>query len=167
MLEAYSTVAVAPRYALGSALRLYLTLAARDPRCMKEGVAPLVARLLLCGVFIPAAVSKAFNWDANASYMASRGMPLVPLMLGAALAIESVGTICLVIGWRARIAASVMAVYLVPVSLVFHTLLGTQFLKNAGIAGGLIMIAVYGPGRLSLDAWRYSTRTDAPVGSRR
>ncbi len=119
---------------------------------IRDGVLPLLARLAMCGIFVPAALSKAFGWEANASYMASRGVPLVPVLLAGALAIESVGTICLVLGYRARLAALVMAIYLVPVSLVFHDFGGTQFLKNLGLIGGLLMVAAHGAGRLSLDA---------------
>jgi putative oxidoreductase len=111
---------------------------------------PLVARLLLIVVFVPAAISKATSWDANASYMASRGIPLVPIALALSLAIEAAGSMCLVLGWRAREAAAVMAVYLVPVTLYCHDFFGTQFNKNLGIIGGLMMIAAYGPGRWAL-----------------
>ena len=121
---------------------------------IREGVLPLVARVTLSGIFIPAAIAKAFNWDSNASYMASHHMPMVPFMLACALAIEAVGTACLLLGFRARLAALVLAAYLVPVSLVFHNFMGTQFLKNAGIFGGLLMVAAYGPGKLALDARR-------------
>ena len=121
---------------------------------LREGVAPLLARILLCGIFIPAAISKAVAWDGNASYMASRGLPLIPVLLAAALVIEAAGTICLLLGWRARVAAAVMAAYLVPVTFACHDLLGTKFHKNAAIIGGLVMIGAYGPGRLSLDARR-------------
>ena len=121
---------------------------------LRDGIAPLFARLLMSGIFIPAAYSKAFAWDANAGYMASRGLPLIPVLLAASLVIETVGTICLLVGYRARLAAAVMAAYLVPVTFACHDLLGTQFLKNLGIVGGLVMVAAYGPGRLSVDARR-------------
>ena len=121
---------------------------------LREGIAPLVARIAISGIFIPAAISKAFAWDGNVSYMASRGLPMIPVLLAASLVIEAAGTLCLLLGYRTRLAAAVMAAYLVPVTFACHDLLGTQFLKNAGIIGGLVMIAAYGPGRLSLDARR-------------
>jgi len=113
-------------------------------------VIPLVARLLLTVIFVPAVISKATSWDGNASYMASRGIPVVPVALALSLVIEAAGSVCLVLGWRAREAAAVMAIYLVPVTLYCHDLLSTQFNKNLGIIGGLMMIAAYGPGRLAL-----------------
>jgi len=124
-----------------------------------EGVLPLVARILMCGVFIPAALSKAFGWQGNADYMRAHGMPLVPLFLGAALVVEVVGPLCLIVGYRARVAALVMALYLVPVSFIFHPIAQgggaqTGFLKNVGLIGGLLMITAFGAGTLSLDARR-------------
>ena len=121
---------------------------------LRDGISPLLARILLSGIFIPAAISKAFGWDGNAAYMASRGIPMIPVLLAMSLVIEAAGTICLLVGWRARLAAAVMAAYLVPVTFACHTLLGTEFLKNAAIIGGLVMVAIHGPGKLSLDARR-------------
>lgn len=123
-----------------------------------DGATPLVARILLCLVFIPAAIAKAFDWQGNAEYMRSHGMPLVPFFLGAALVIEAVGTLGVILGWYARVAALVMAAYLVPVSLIFHRLgtsafAPTQLLKNAGIIGGLLLVGVHGAGPWSIDAW--------------
>jgi len=127
-------------------------------KTLADGAAPLLARILLCLVFIPAAVAKAFDWPGNAEYMRSHGMPLIPLFLGAALVVEAVGTISVVLGWYARPAALVMAAYLVPVSLVFHRLgtsplAPTQLLKNLGIVGGLLLVAHHGAGPWSIDAW--------------
>lgn len=128
-----------------------------------DGAAPLLARILLCLVFIPAAVAKAFDWQGNAEYMRAHGMPFIPLFLGAALVIEAAGTLGVVLGWYARPAAAVMAAYLVPVSLIFHRLgsspfAQTQLLKNLGIAGGLLLVAVHGAGPWSIDAWRRRRR---------
>jgi putative oxidoreductase len=124
-----------------------------------EGVLPLVARILMCGIFIPAAIGKSFDWQGNAAYMRAHGMPLVPFFLGAALIVEVVGPLCLIAGYRARLAALVMALYLVPVSFIFHPITKgggaqTGFLKNVGIIGGLLMITAFGAGTIALDARR-------------
>lgn len=127
-----------------------------------EGVVPLVARVLMCGIFIPAAIGKTFAWDSNVAYMRAHGMPLVPLFLAAALVVEVVGPLLLIVGYRARLASLVMALYLVPVSLIFHPIWAggmaqTGFLKNAGIIGGLLMVTAFGAGTLSIDARRPHT----------
>ena len=76
--------------------------------------------------------------------------------------IEVGGVLCLLVGWNARAAAFVMFLYLGMVSVLLHNFwaltgmsagaMQTQFLKNVGIMGGLLMIAASGPGRWSLDA---------------
>jgi putative oxidoreductase len=124
---------------------------------LKTGLAPLVARLLLVAEFAIAANGKIQGWSGQAAYMAAHGMPLVGPLLGAALIIEVLGSLCLVTGVWSRRAAAIMFVYLGIVSVCLHDFWRmsgmaaatnqTQFFKNLGIMGGLLMIAVYGPGR--------------------
>lgn len=95
--------------------------------------------------------------------MQSHQLPtqLIAPMLGIALAIEAAGVFCLILGWRARAAAFIMFIYLGVVSVLLHNFwasqgasaggMQTQFLKNLGIMGGLLMIAANGPGRWSVN----------------
>jgi putative oxidoreductase len=117
---------------------------------LTEGVAPLLGRLLLSVIFITSAMSKAFGWSSNVDYLASHHMPAIPLLLGAALVIEGFGSLCLISGFAARAAATVMFVYMIPVTFLLHAFFSTQFQKNLGIMGGLLMIAAFGPGKLAL-----------------
>ena len=94
--------------------------------------------------------------------MQSHKLPaqLIPPMLAIALLIEAAGVLCLVVGWQARAAAFVMFIYLGVVSVLLHNFwaaqgmtaggMQTQFLKNLGIMGGLLMISAHGPGRWSV-----------------
>jgi putative oxidoreductase len=124
---------------------------------IRFGLLPLIARLLLTAEFAVALNGKISGWDSQASYMASKGMHFVAPLLAAALAIELIGSICLVTGYFAQAAAAVMFVYLGIVSVELHAFWNgtgnasgmamTEFFKNLGMMGGLLMIAVYGPGR--------------------
>lgn len=124
------------------------------------GLLPLVARLAITVEFVIAALGKTLDWSGQAAYMASQGMSLIPPLLGTALVIEALGSLCLITGWRARPAAAIMFGYLGIVSVRLHgfwhmtgSLAGaneTHFFKNVGMMGGLLMIAVYGPGRWAL-----------------
>ena len=130
---------------------------------MSDAVFPLISRFLISAIFVQGALGKIMEWSGQASYMQSHQLPaqLIPAMLGIALFIEAGGVLCLLVGWKARAAALVMFVYLGVVSVLLHnfwTLQGmsagamqTQFLKNVGIMGGLLMIAASGPGKWSLD----------------
>jgi len=121
------------------------------------GLAPFVARLLLVAEFAIAANGKIQGWTGQAAYMAAHGMRFIGPLLAAALTIEVVGSLCLVTGIRSREAAAAMFVNLAIVSLCLHDFWRmsgmaaatnqTQFFKNLGMMGGLLMVAAYGPGR--------------------
>ena len=74
--------------------------------------------------------------------------------------IEAVGSLCLILGFKAREGAAVMFVYLGIVSVTLHNYWAmsgaaagahqTAFFKNLGMMSGLLLIACYGPGRWSL-----------------
>jgi putative oxidoreductase len=105
---------------------------------------------------------KIFGWSGQAAYMASKGMTFVTPLLAAALAIEALGSLLLILGFRAHPAAAVMFIYLGIVSVRMHAFWAmtgmaagqneTHFFKNLGMMGGLLMIAVYGVGTWSIDA---------------
>ena len=133
----------------------------REHPLLTQGVLPLFARLLLSVIFLISAISKSFGWAGNVEYMSAKHLPLVPVLLVAALLIEALGSICLVLGFASRIAATVMFLYLIPVSFLLHDLMGTQFNKNLGIMGGLLMIAAFGPGRFALSS-AYAARKRNP-----
>ncbi len=135
------------------------------PSTISDGLFPLLARVFICAIFVQGAFGKMLGWQGQAQYMASRGMnpATIPALLGIALVIEAVGVLCLLVGWQARIAAFVMCLYLGAVSVMLHNFwsvtsemsrggMQTQFLKNVGIMGGLLMIAAYGAGRWAVDS---------------
>jgi len=131
---------------------------------LSDALFPLISRLLISAIFVQGALGKILGWSGQASYMQSHQLPvqLIPAMLGIALVIEAGGVLCLLAGWQARAAAFVMFLYLAAVSVLLHNFWArhgaaaggaqTQFLKNVGIMGGLLMIAAYGPGKWSLDS---------------
>jgi putative oxidoreductase len=114
--------------------------------------------------FLVAVNGKISDWPGQAAYMAAKGMTFITPLLATALVIEAVGSVLLIIGFRARAAAAVMFVYLGIVSVRMHAFWAqtgmpaaqneTHFFKNLGMMGGLLMIAVYGAGAWSIDARR-------------
>jgi putative oxidoreductase len=127
---------------------------------LRFGLFPLIARLLLSSEFLIAVNGKISGWSGQVAYMASHGMRFIPPLLAAALVIELLGSICLITGFAARAAAATMLVYLAIVSVELHDFWNrsgggmgqTEFFKNMGIMGGLLMLAVYGPGTWALGA---------------
>ncbi len=123
---------------------------------------PLVGRLILAAIFLVSGLGKIGNWGGTAGYMAAKGMPLVSLFLLGAIVIEVLGGASIVLGLKARLGALALIVFLIPVTLIFHNFWAFEgqamqqqvihFLKNLSILGGLLFVAVYGAGPVSIDS---------------
>lgn len=124
----------------------------------------LLARVLLALMFVLAGISKFSGLDGTAGYIASKGLPMPMLLAVLAGTIEVVGGLALAVGYRARVAALVLAVFTVAASLIFHNFWALpadqayvnqlMFLKNLAVAGGLLLVFSLGAGPASLDARR-------------
>jgi putative oxidoreductase len=129
-------------------------------------VVPLLGRLMISYIFATSGIAKVFSWSGNVAYMGTRHLPLIPVLLAAALVIELAGSVCLVTGYQARIAAFVMFLYTTAVTVLFHNywassdmvaaMQETHFRKNLAIMGGLLMLAYSGPGK-----WALGRRADS------
>ncbi|MFZ5653148.1 MAG: DoxX family protein [Pseudomonadota bacterium] len=140
-----------------------------DPPLRLAGrCAPLLGRLLIAAVFIPAGLMKIPGFEGTAAYMAAKGLPLVPALLVATILIEVGCGLLILLGWRAREAALVLFLFLIPVTVIFHGFWGIEdaaakaaeqraFMKNVGIMGGVLMIAGLGSGPFSLQRRNLST----------
>ena len=116
-----------------------------------------VGRLLLAALFMLSGFSKLTSPTATIAYIESSGMPFPNLAYLGALGIELGLASLLVLGFRTRLVAVVMAVFTVITAVMFHNSLADQgqfvnFFKNISIAGGLLQIAAFGGGMLSIDA---------------
>lgn len=126
--------------------------------------AALAGRILLALIFIISGCGKIKGYDGTAGYMAGKGLPLVGLLLPLTILTELGGGLLIAIGWKARWAAALIFLFLIPVTLVFHNPVGLdaaqaqqqmiQLLKNISIMGGMLGLFAFGPGRFSIDAWR-------------
>lgn len=122
---------------------------------------PAIGRFFLALIFIVSGINKIMDWSGTAGYMASKGMPMVPLFLLGAIVFELVGGLSLLLGFKARIGALLLIVFIIPATLIFHnfwTLEGMErqiqmimFMKNLAILGGLLLVLGLGPGPVSLD----------------
>ena len=79
---------------------------------LRFGLLPLVGRVLLLVEFLIALNGKISGWSGQEAYMAAHRMHFIPQLLGVALVVELVGSICVLTGFGARIAAATMFVYL-------------------------------------------------------
>lgn len=130
--------------------------------------APCVGRVLLSLIFVLSGAHKLTAWQSTAESMKSEGMVAVPVFLAGAVLLELGGGLSLLVGWRSRLAAAGLIVFLVPTTLIFHdfwTYSGEEqqtqmmhFMKNLAILGGLFCALGAGAGCCSFDARREAAR---------
>lgn len=118
-----------------------------------------VGRLLLAIMFIISGLGKIMAPEATQGYIASVGLPLPLLSYLLAIVVELGGGILLVVGYQTRIVSLAVAAFTLVTALVFHNNFADQnqmihFLKNISITGGLLQVAAFGAGALSLDGRR-------------
>lgn len=121
-----------------------------------KNVVPLIGRVLISTIFLVAGVEKVLQPATTQQHMAQYGMPFTDLFLVVAIVFEIVGGLSLLLGYKACWGAIALIIFLIPATLIFHTQFSDQtqvvmFMKNLTIIGGLLMVAHFGPGPLSLD----------------
>jgi len=122
-----------------------------------QGALPLIGRILVAALFIMGGIGKLAAPGPTQGYIAAMGLPVPLLAYAVAVIIELGGGVLLLLGYRTKIVAAVLAVFCVVTALVFHHALGDQnqmihFLKNFAMAGGLLQFAAFGAGRIGLDS---------------
>jgi len=124
----------------------------------------LVGRILLGLIFVLSGFAKISGFDGTAGYIASKGLPLPQLLAALTIVVELGGGLALMAGFYTRQAVVALAGFSLLTAVVFHNFwaapqaeqMGQQinFMKNLAIAGGMLVLAAFGPGRLSVDARR-------------
>lgn len=122
----------------------------------------LAARVLLALLFVPAGFGKIAGFAGTAGYISSVGLPLPQLGAVIAIVVELGLGLALLVGFKTRISALVIAVFTVAAGVFFHAYWSMpaeqvminqiMFMKNIAIAGGLLALVAFGPGALSVDA---------------
>jgi putative oxidoreductase len=113
-------------------------------------------RLLLAAIFLLSGWSKFADPTGTIGYIQSVGLPFPQAGVAVAIAVELIGGVALIIGYRTRLVAATLAIFSLATAIFFHAALGDQnqfihFFKNVAIAGGLLQVIAFGAGRFSLD----------------
>ena len=115
----------------------------------------LVGRILLVALFLISGLGKITAYEATAGYMTSMGVP--GFALPAVIALEVLGAVAIIAGFKTRIVAALLAGFTLATGVIFHNNFADQtqmvmFLKNVSIAGAFLMLVANGAGAFSLDA---------------
>jgi putative oxidoreductase len=121
----------------------------------------LVARVLLMILFVMFGFNKLTGFSGTVGYMASLGTPAPTIAAVIAVVFEFFLGLAIVVGFYTRPIALLLALYTLGTALIGHQFwkmtgmaaMGNEinFFKNVSIMGGLILLAVTGPGKYSID----------------
>jgi putative oxidoreductase len=122
------------------------------------GFLPALGRLLISALFLPSGIAKLGNHAATVGAIAAHGLPLPQLGYWVAVIVEIPLALALLLGYRTRLVALVIALYTIVAAIFFHGHLADHaqainFFKNLAVAGGLIFVFIYGGGHWSIDRW--------------
>ena len=113
-----------------------------------------LGRIFLSSLFLIEGIKKFFLQEETIIYMEEYGVP--EILFFPSLVLEILFPILLIIGYKTKISASIMALFTLTVAIIFHTDFQNQmelimFLKDIAIAGGFLIIAANEPKICSID----------------
>jgi putative oxidoreductase len=134
------------------------------PSASTKNTLSLLGRALIALLFIPSGLSKIAGFSGVVGYIASKGVPMPEVCAAIAVAAELGLGLLLLVGWQARWAALGLAIFVAVITPIFHNFWAVpeaqkmmqmqSFFKNLAAVGGLLVLAAFGPGGISVDAKR-------------
>jgi putative oxidoreductase len=128
-----------------------------------NGAVVLLGRLFFVLLFLISAPD--YFSQAGIGFAASQGVPLASLAVPLSGLLALAGSLSILLGYRARLGAWLIVLFLVPVTFTMHKFWGVtdptmaqmqmiNFMKNVEIIGGALLISQFGAGPWSFDARR-------------
>lgn len=123
---------------------------------MSANILVLVGRILISVIFITSGYAKLTSIGGTAGYFGGLGLPAPMVTAWVVALLEFVGGLAILVGFKTRIAALLLALFCAGSALIAHfdfadQMQSIQFMKNLAIAGGLLVLAAFGPAALSVD----------------
>jgi len=126
-----------------------------------HGLMTLLGRALIAIIFVMAGIGKFVNPDQTAAYIATQHLPYPLLLTYAAASLETVAGLMVLLGYRTRLGAFFIFLFIIPTTFIFHDfwtfdkeqveIQMSLFLQNGSIMGGLLYIMAYGAGKIGFD----------------
>jgi putative oxidoreductase len=126
------------------------------PAATSSSAVVLVGRVLLSSLFILAGYAKLTGLAGTAGWFGSIGLPMPMVTAVVVGLLELFGGLAILVGFQTRLAAVALAIFTLAATAIAHMDLGDQmqmllFQKNISIVGGLLILAAFGAGALSID----------------
>jgi uncharacterized membrane protein YphA (DoxX/SURF4 family) len=121
-----------------------------------KAVFQLLGRVCIAAVFVTSVIGNARGFAGIQAYMAGYAVPATGFFLSLSIVVRVAGSALLILGYETEVGVALLALFLIPVTLIFHTNFNSPvdlvaFMENIGLFGGLLMLGACGPGRLSMD----------------
>jgi len=121
----------------------------------------LIGRLFISALFLLSAYNKIFNIDGTIGWMEEFGV--YGFLLYPAIALEIILPLFVIIGYKARLSAGLLAIFCLATAFIFHYDFTNQmelisFLKNIGLSGGFLFIVANGTKEWSIERKRKYVR---------
>jgi putative oxidoreductase len=120
----------------------------------------LIARIMMAHIFIVAGIRKAMTYEGTMKYISTQ-LPMADILTPLTIVFEIGAGALLVLGWRTRQVALLMGLFCLVSGYFFHAFWAVpeaafqgqmnNFMKNIAMAGGFLMITMFGPGSMSVD----------------
>ena len=128
-----------------------------------QGTVVVLGRFFFALIFLLAGANH-FNKQ-TIGYAASQGVPLASIAVPLSGVLAILGGLSILLGYRAKLGAWLIVLFLVPVTLMMHKfwtvsdpmmaqIQMVMFMKNVSMLGGALLISHFGAGTFSLDARR-------------
>ena len=124
-------------------------------------IVEVLGRIFISSLFIVEAIRKFFSPDEGMIYMSDYGVP--EILFYPSLIFEFVVPLILIVGFKTRFFASLLFLFVLSVTVIFHTDFSNNmqmisFLKNLAIMGGLLIIISNKPQMCSFDYYLESKK---------
>ena len=124
-------------------------------------IVEVLGRIFISSLFIIEAIRKFFSPDEGMIYMSDYGVP--EILFYPSLIFEFVVPLILIAGFKTRFFASLLFLFVLSVTVIFHTDFSNNmqmisFLKNLAIMGGLLIIISNKPQMCSIDYYLESKK---------
>ena len=128
-----------------------------------RGFFSVLGRLVLVAIFLGSAANHIQHYQKTVTEMEDHHVPYPQVLLPGALAFMIAGSLSVLVGYKARIGALLLLVFLVLAAVYFHNFWvhpqdskafmeqQIHFMKNMSMAGAMLFIIGNGAGYWSLD----------------
>jgi putative oxidoreductase len=134
-----------------------------------RGLLSVVGRVALGAIFLMSAAGHATDFQTITGYMAAKHVPSPEVLLVGAIVFLLFGSLSVMAGFKARVGALLLLVFLAAVTPIFHDFWNlapeaqrgemVNFMKNLALGGAMLLVIANGPGPFSFDERARRART--------